>query len=85
MRKLSGEERKEESICKEFGEQAINTCIHDEGESSAPPKVTQKEKNLSKKTLLCEQPSYLLFCKGALSCISSNLEPKYPSPLEKIL
>jgi len=31
------------------------------------------------------QPSYLLFCKGALSCISSNLEPKYPSPLEKFL
>jgi len=33
---------------KELGEQAPNTCIHEKGESSIPPKVTQKEKNLSK-------------------------------------
>jgi len=61
MRKQKDEERKEESINKELGEQAPNMCIHDEGKSSVPPKVTQKEKNLSKKTLkkniLYEQPS----------------------------
>jgi len=83
------EERKEESMRKELREQAPKPCIHEEGESSISPKVPQKEKNLSKKTLkktlLCEQPSYLLFCKGALSCISSNIEPKYPSPLKKLL
>ena len=42
-------------------------------------------KRTLKKTLLCEQPLYLLFCKGALSCILLNLEPKYPSLLEKLL
>jgi len=54
MKKLRDDERKEESMCKELGEQAPNACIHEEGESSAPPKVTQKEKNLSKETLLCK-------------------------------
>jgi len=51
MRKLRDEERKEESMHKELGEQAPNTCIHEEGESSIPPNVTQKKKTLSKKTL----------------------------------
>jgi len=46
-------------------------------------------KNLSKKTikktLLYEQPSYLLLCKGALTCRTSNLEPKFLSPLKELL
>jgi len=63
MRKL----RDEESMHKELGEKASNTRIHEVGKSNALIQVTQRENNLFnkalKKTLLCEQPSYLLFCK----------------------
>jgi len=40
MRKLRDEERNEESMNKELGEQAPNTHIHEEGESRALSKVT---------------------------------------------
>ncbi|XP_047164015.1 uncharacterized protein LOC124833549 [Vigna umbellata] len=59
-------------------------------ETSVPPKVTQHEVLLNKKTLIntlqVEQPSYLLLCQGTLTCTSSDSKTSTLSPsIQKLL